>query len=36
VLLFSFQVEAEGFFVEVAKFLGGFHPFGVVGTSIQW
>ena len=28
VLLFTFQAEAEGFFVEMAKFPGGFHPFG--------
>jgi hypothetical protein len=28
VLLLTFQADAEGFFVEMAKFLGGFHPFG--------
>ena len=28
VLCFTFQAAAESFFVEMAKFLGGFHPFG--------
>jgi hypothetical protein len=45
VLLFTFQAEAEGFFVETAKFLGGFHPFGksfgkggalTPGTRARW
>ena len=27
-LLFTFQAEAEGFFVETTKSPGGFHPFG--------
>ena len=30
VLFFTFQAAAEGFVVEVGKFLGGFHPVGKV------
>jgi hypothetical protein len=29
VLLFTFQAEAEGFPVKLAKFPGGAHPFGL-------